>query len=838
MHKLPSDSSTAWRSLESRWDLFFYAVLASLLLFLPVSLGVVEAWSEMVVSALAALLVMGLTLRVWLEPGFRVVRTLAYLPLMAIVLLIIVQLVPLPQTVVRGVSDNSIALRENLRVGESASPEESIATVSLYPFETSHDLRMALVFIAVFVTVASVFQSKKQIKLALWGVFMLGCLEAAVAVLQILTLTQRIHWMYVERGSVVTSGSFVNYSHFCQFMNLALGAGVAYVLVQIKEDSHRDRGRVSRLVDLRGDRYLRPLTGVVLCAVVVFTSMSRNGVLSLLIASGIIAVALYRRRVLSVRGWLLAIVPWAVVMLVFLTSFDVIYERFAALKEQQRFAGRLEMTTGALQAWRDFPVLGTGLGTHEYVFPLYDTATSPRMAEHADNDWAQLLEEFGLVGALSVICFVLSIFGVAVRLMLKGKTSLSTAAFGLTLGLLATAWHSLSDFGQHLPGVFVLTAVISGLLVALARYERRKTLSPERLVEGSYSPLAWTRSMAFAVPVSLLTLTGCWWGLSGAFRSYQAEAWSNTALGMEQRLESDSWLGSDQDYVDLLIAAEHASAFEPTNVKRGYLLNLYRWRSISRQRDPDSGDIIMEDGTVAFVSRLVEEFSALRKICPVYGPIHGLEGELRLFVLDEEVGKQLISNAARLTPFHAATNLVAGQLAAGEGRWDDAEFYFRRTIALDPRRFTTIARLCVNEFDRPELGIGLAGDEYRLIDQLAKIFMNTEPPLVGLADQLQGRAISALRALEASGEATPSEIVALARVELSHSRPARSIKLLRQALSRDYGNVDWRLLLAQTLLDEGELDHALREARIVIRRDPGAKAAPKLIQAIQEKMRE
>ncbi len=837
MPKLTTDFSAGRRSVESHWDWFFFAALAGLLLFLPFSMGAVEAWSEMVVSALAAALVVGLILRVWLEPSFRLVRTWAYLPLVAIIGLIVLQLVPLPRTMIGLLSDNSIKLRESLGVGESAATEGSFVAITLYPFETTHDLRMALIFIAVFVTVANVFQTKEQIKLALWGVFVLGCLEATVAVVQILTLTQRVHWTAAERGSVVTSGSFVNHSHFCQFMNLALGAGLAIVLVCMKEDSRRDRGQISRLVDLRGERYLRPLTGIVLCVTVVFTSMSRNGVLSLLIAVGIIAVALYRRGVLSTRGWLLAIVPWTVVILVFFTSFDKIFNRFAALEEQGDLAGRLELTTGTLRAWRDFPAMGTGLGTHEYVFPLYDTATSRSMAEHADNDWAQLFEEFGLLGATAVICFVLSILGVAAKLMLTGKTTLSTAAFGLSLGLLAAAWHSLSDFGQRLPGVFVLTAVNSGLLVCVARYERRKTRSHESRVERKH--VARRRSTAFAVTVSILAVATCCWGLSGAFWYYQSESWSNMAFGMEQRLESNSWLGADQDYVDLLTAAERAAELEPTNVKRGYMLNLYRWRSISRERDSDTGDILVDDNSVQFVSRLVQELAALRTICPIYGPIHGLEGELRTFVLGDGAGKELINHAARLTPFHAPTNLVAGQLAAMEGRWEEAKPYLRRTVTLDPGQFDTVARLCVSDF-RPqqlEFAEALAEDKYGRLELLAKILDDADPPQSEDAERLRNRAVVKLRKLVASGRATAAQFVALAQIELNNSNADAGIDLLRQAVGQDYGRVSWRMLLARTLLEVGEPEEALRQANIVLRLKPRSKAATELIDQIRAKQR-
>ena len=82
---------------------------------------------------------------------------------------------------------------------------------------------MVFVGTAVFVTVASVFRRPRQIKELLLVIFVIGCVEAALAIAQIATGAQQIYWSFPSASHRVTSGSFVNYSHFCQFMNLSLG---------------------------------------------------------------------------------------------------------------------------------------------------------------------------------------------------------------------------------------------------------------------------------------------------------------------------------------------------------------------------------------------------------------------------------------------------------------------------------------------------------------------------------------------------------------------------------------------------------------------------------------
>ena len=829
----PPALTSDWNAPDSLWDWFFLAAIICLLVFMPFSLGVVEAWSELVVVCAAFLLAGGLLLRGFLDATFRPTLNRTFLLLLAILALIVVQLAPLPSGLVSSLSPQSTELRQNL-LGDLApnlaEGTSGLSTLSLYPYETAHDLRMAIVFTLLFVTAANVFRSATQIKRALLVVFVVGCLEAGIGLLQILTLSKKIHWMVAERAQVVTSGSFINYSHFCQFVNLTLGAGVALLLVRMKEDSGSDRGDTSRLIDLRSERYLLPLAGIVLCALAVLTSMSRNGAISLLIAAGVIGVLLYRRGVLSARGWLISMAPWCVLLILFLTCFDTIYDRLATLDDNQPLEQRLEATAGTLRAWRDFPVLGAGLGTHEYLFPLYDASATTSMAEHADNDWAQLLEEFGLLGGGVVLLFVLSIFTIASKLMLSGKTTLSTAAFGLSFGLLATAWHSVSDFGQHLPGIFSLTAVISGLLIAIARSEDIANFNPDYQAK---------KRLLWGIPASVLLLLTGWWTISGAGAAYRAEAWGNVALGYEHRLQAEKWQASDQDYVDLLTAAQHAAEAEPNNPKRSYMLNQYRWRSISRGRDPETGNIHLDPRVLPFVSQIADEIAKVRTLCPMYGPLYSLEGELRLLVLGEAAGSKLINQAAKLTPYHVATTRLAGQVAASEGHVDRAITLLNRTVALDPRQFQAVAGIYLKELQRPDLAEELAGNNYGRMLHLAQLLEKevadadtVEPQKTDyffLAEELRVRALARLRDLVDSGEASAGEVAKLANIEMRDNHPEAAIDLYRKALVKQYGQTAWRLALSRALLKAGDTEQALRQAKIVLRLKPQSRAAIKLI---------
>jgi O-antigen ligase len=142
----------------------------------------------------------------------------------------------------------------------------------------------------------------------------------------------------------------------------------------------------------------------------------------------------------------------------------------------QRFSGMqmTEVTSSKRAAmredtWRlflDYPLLGTGLGTLEMVFPPYDSLYDGKVVDHAHNDYVEGLAETGVVGGLCCAWFL----GVLLVFSLKGLAELGSS-FGSALnlsGLIACIGilvHSLVDFNLHIPANALLFLVSAHLAV-------------------------------------------------------------------------------------------------------------------------------------------------------------------------------------------------------------------------------------------------------------------------------------------------------------------------------------------------------------------------------------
>jgi O-antigen ligase/cytochrome c-type biogenesis protein CcmH/NrfG len=819
---------------SGRWESVTIGVLVSLLAFAPAAFGAVEAWSGLVVVLLAAVLSILVPMRAVFDRDFRPPRTWLYLPLALFIALIAVQLLPMPAGLLAWLSPSTVATKAEM-LGET-SPALEATTLSFYPLSTADHLRLVLTGTAVFVAVATMIRTTIQIKLILIAIFAIGCAEALLAIAQLATRTGDFYWQIPSGRDLLTSGTFVNYSHFAQFMNLSLGAGIALLLVQFREHGrHEGSSETWRysITHLGWEKYGWLFCGLVLCAIAVLASMSRNGAMSMLVAAALVGAALYRRGALNWTGWLLGAVPLVVLTILLVIGFNAIYARFSTLQASEAYQGRWEMTAATLRAWSHYPLWGTGLGTHEFVFPMFDRSVTPVVAAHADNDYAQLLEETGVAGAILVAAFLFGISQLVLKLVRRKGSSSSVAAFGLAFGLIAVAIHSASDFGQRVPANLCLTATICGLLVALSLQERggRRRSRAESPRTG---PIARRigRGGALAGLVGAVAISA--WAVYHAYWSYIGEQWWAAALELESRIRQSPENATDQDFANLIAAAAGAVEAQPKNVNYAYWLSAYRWESLSRATDPETGEIALHQDVLPFIARIADELTAIRRICPTYGPPYALEGQLLLFVLDDPQGARLIRTGARLAGFDPPTCLAAGELAAREGDIAEAERLLTRAVELQPGYFGDVIDIYLFELDQPDLARSLAGEDYGRLDLLAKTSAQS-PKLTQFSQEVGAAAITSLRRHVSASDATPAELVALARIEMQHARPDDALELYRRAVNLEYGQAEWRLEFARALADAGKFPEALREVEICLRLRPEDPTAKQLRSELIEK---
>jgi tetratricopeptide (TPR) repeat protein len=160
--------------------------------------------------------------------------------------------------------------------------------------------------------------------------------------------------------------------------------------------------------------------------------------------------------------------------------------------------------------------------------------------------------------------------------------------------------------------------------------------------------------------------------------------------------------------------------------------------------------------------------------------------------------------------------MVAGELAAQDGKLKEAEALLTRAVALQPAFFPEVIDIYLRKVKRPDMARKLAGDDYQRLEELARAYGATAE-YAGLVEETRASALASLRQRANASDANAYELAALARIELAAGKVQPAIELFQRALVQDYRQVEWRLDLARALAASDQVEAAIHEVRICLR---------------------
>ena len=810
------------------FDVVIERALIILLVFMPFAFGARRAWSEQVVIILSGFIVVCFLLKLVVHKEQRMIWSAAYVPLAVFLFIIALQAIPLPRVLVSLISPNTVALRTEL-LGDmpAAAAHLQSMPLSFYPHATVHDIRIVLSAAGVFVVVLNVFRSARRIKRLLMVISLIGGAVVLITLAQTLFGNGKIYWFLPNPAPAALSGPFVNHSHYAQFMNLSIGAAIGWLCVKLHEDF---AGRKVSLVAVF-DYLCHPSTRIAwifvaiasLGAATVFISLSRGGMVSVLIAGCLTTQLLCSRRSLKAGGWVMVIMALAAFICILATGFDAVYERFATLSIPERYGCRLQILTDLKALFRLFPILGAGMGAHLVVYPMFQSVNTTALFTHVENEYAQLIEETGLIGF-----FTLAVFGgIVVSAYLKNirhsRFPISSAAYGLGFGLLAILIHSFSDFGQHVPANAFLSAIFCALLLSVARYEGRGDFDVKGCV--CTAGVRWFR-VVFLMGVSVIFL----WSVCGAVNAGVAESYRDKVIRLEKGLSARDWQGTDAQYAELIENASAAVSYQPGNVFYRYYLNVYRWYSIIKAGGADADVEAAVANSMDTVRDIDNEFNKARMVCPTYGPLYSLAGQIEKFIFNDDAGAEKIRKGYTLAPRDPTACFVAGRLDALEGNLAGSVEKFDRAVQLDSTLFRDVVDIYVRQLSRPQLAVSAAGNDIDKLIYTANVLSDMQ--YYDLQAGVRSKVKGLLEQQCSRPDASALSLVMLADIYAKERDAAVAINFYRRAIALDYGQVRWRMELAGLLVQDHRVLEAMKEARICLRLQPKSKPAEELIRKL------
>lgn len=291
------------------------------------------------------------------------------------------------------------------------------------------------------------------------------------AIVEFFTSRGLLYWTTRTNGDIF--GPYVNHNDYAGLMEMLIPIGICYAF-------SRSLRRPNQTLLIFG------LSGAVAS---VLLSGSRGGMISLAVEMVVLGIFLRRWKVIrNAQNWgfigLMA-VTGAAALFLSITPQSA-WQRLATIaglvrKPDVTLENRLVVSRDALRELKDYPWLGTGLGSFESVFPQYQTFSTDLAWNHAHDDYVEALTETGIVGGLIIFSALLLLVLTAFRNFPEQlKEVQGWIQLGAMLGCLGLLIHSFADFNLHIPANSVWFAVCAALATV--------PVGTSRSVEGMNCP--------------------------------------------------------------------------------------------------------------------------------------------------------------------------------------------------------------------------------------------------------------------------------------------------------------------------------------------------------------
>jgi O-antigen ligase len=398
---------------------FLRIAFCVLIAFSVLAFGAVEEWAQAGLELGAAALLVFWAVRLYLWRTEEIYLSPFFLPLTAFLLVVMAQLT-------------------------------FHTTASSY--DTRVELQLLIAYLILIHLMNQAYLQSRHWRGLVWFLMGLGFFVSIFGILQQVTSSGKLFWFREMRYGGYPFGPYVNRNHFAGFAELMIP--IALVPLVLGKVRHERLFLVSLFA-------LVPIIALVLSA-------SKGGIVSLTVELALLFVLLLVRRIRSKYVLLGGIVVLGALLAVSWIGVQQVLERFSNHAALEVTSGkRAAMRQDTWRIFRDHPVLGTGLGTLQMVFPSYDSLYDGRIVNHSHNDYLEALAETGILGGLCCAWFL----GVLVVDCLKGLGGLGSSlnsALNLSglVGCSGLLVHSLFDFNLHIPANALLFFVAAHLATA------------------------------------------------------------------------------------------------------------------------------------------------------------------------------------------------------------------------------------------------------------------------------------------------------------------------------------------------------------------------------------
>src|SRR5438105_1108164 len=392
-----------------------------------------------------------------------------------LVLVIAVQLLPLPPALLSLISPQSAAIWSRVtRVVALAGVDASRNhPISIDPQHTALHLYRTLAYFAAFLSSMMLARDTPR-RLVLAAV--LACAGAFEALYAVHEAALGRYAIWGWKNTLIfgrASGTFVNPNHFAHYAAIVVPMALyvsAYAWHTAAPAGAPFGRRFVKLVERRFLPFAFGVLAALGCVTAVLISESRGALLALIGGFAIVGAMASDRKNAVLRGILIAVgLSAAIVATLLVLRLPGTVTRFETSQASQLEARRDSIVAG-FRIWQMFPLFGSGAGTYPDVVLMTRATSGDTLANHAHDDYAEIL---GTTGALGFVVSFVPLLGGFAALMRNAfgpegePMSWRRRAFkAAALTSIAIAMiHALVDFNFFIPANPITLAAIAGAAV-------------------------------------------------------------------------------------------------------------------------------------------------------------------------------------------------------------------------------------------------------------------------------------------------------------------------------------------------------------------------------------
>jgi tetratricopeptide (TPR) repeat protein len=468
--------------------------------------------------------------------------------------------------------------------------------LSIYRGATWGELKLVLVYLATLFVFMNNVSSERRLRRVVLTVVAVGFGMAVFGIVQKMSGTEAIYWFWRTPNWMGRQpsffGPFVNRNNFAGYMVMALPLTLG-LLISMRKHGSRNKRTKDELPQRQSEPQKTGLPKELLffftliMVIALFMSLSRGGILSLMVAMLIVAIVMsLLRRGKSV--WIMVAMILAVLTIISSPSVHEELATLANLEEDYSALYRMDVWKDTKKMIQDNPLVGTGLGTFQYLFPKYrvHSASNEFYWDHAHNDYLETWADLGLVGMLLIFwalyrfvkdvlfCHILGVTGGVAHKRKSGKShrrrdmaaiALAVGALGGVAGILV---HSGVDFNLRIPAIALLFTLLPGIAVIAIHLKHDPRGDYLNMRRVSIRLPRWMKYVLSPALV-ILGIYLVWWPIAGPLRAELL--WQKAGAMLPSR-------GEDTKDTPLRLM-QKAAALDPGNAKYKIALGDY-YRSL------------------------------------------------------------------------------------------------------------------------------------------------------------------------------------------------------------------------------------------------------------------